>query len=89
MLGTIILALYDHARGNMGHSHRGIGFVDMLSSGSAGPVSVYAQVGSIDIHLNIVINLRYNEYRSERRVAPIAGIKRGFPYQPVYPCFRA
>ena len=65
MLRALVLAGHDDAAGKMGQAHRRIGLVDVLAAGAAGTVGVDAQIGVIDFDLDIVVDLRIDEDRSE------------------------
>jgi hypothetical protein len=51
VLGALVLALHDDARGQVGDAHRRVGLVDVLAAGAAGAVGVDAQVAAVDFHL--------------------------------------
>ena len=49
MLAATVLALGHDAGGQVGDTHRRVGLVDVLASGTAGAVGVNAQVGRVDL----------------------------------------
>ena len=49
VLAATVLALGHDAGGQVGDTHRRVGLVDVLASGTAGAVGVNAQVGRVDL----------------------------------------
>ena len=61
-LGTCLGVLHDYTRRDMSHADSGLDLVDILSSGTAGPVCIPLKVSRIDLDLYAVIYKRIYEY---------------------------
>ena len=68
----------------MGDAHRGLGAVDVLAAGPARTVDVDPQLSGVDLDGDGVIDLRRDEHRRERGMAPVPGVERRLPHQPVH-----
>ncbi len=78
----------DHGIGrNMGDADRGLGLVDVLAAGAGGAIDVGAQVGGIDVDLDVVVDLGADEHRGERGMPAVVGIERRFAHQAVHADF--
>ena len=86
VLRAFILTLDYDPGGEMGDPDGGIGLIDMLSSGPAGPKSVYPDVSVINVNNHIVRRFRVYKYRRKRGMPPFACIKRRDPHETVDPC---
>jgi len=58
MLRTVVLALNNNARRFVGNAYCGIRSIDMLTSGTAGPIGIDPQIGGIDLDLDVLVDLR-------------------------------
>src|SRR2546421_4502944 len=77
VLRAIILALYHDARRQMRDAHRRVGLVDVLASGSRRAVGIDAQIGGIDLDLDVFVDLRIDEDAREGGVAARGRIEKG------------
>jgi hypothetical protein len=69
--------------------HRGLGTVDVLAAGTAGPVDIHPQIRRIDLDVDIIIDLRGDEHRGKRGMPAVAGVERRLAHEPVYAGFGA
>src|ERR1039457_617241 len=76
-------ALHHDAAWEMRHPHGGIGHVDMLSAGAAGPECIDAQVLFLDIDLDFVVHLREDEDAGEGGVTARVGVEGRDAHQAV------
>ncbi|MDQ5988576.1 MAG: hypothetical protein CSYNP_04336 [Syntrophus sp. SKADARSKE-3] len=83
MLGTLVLALDDDARGQMGDPDGRVGLVDVLAAGAGGTVRIYSEIVFVDIDRDLVVDFRVGEDRGEGRMPPAAGVEGRYPDQPV------
>ena len=87
VLGTFVLAT-DHGVGRyVGNTYGRVGGVYVLTTGTGGTIGVDPQVGRVDFDFHLVIDLRRDENRGERRVATVAGVERALAHQTVYADF--
>ena len=84
MLRALVLALHYYTTGLMGQTHRRIGFINMLTTGTRCAVSIRANIRRININLNIVINLRRHIDRRERCMTAITRIKWRLAHQTMH-----
>ncbi|MCY1276206.1 hypothetical protein D9M70_248650 [compost metagenome] len=56
----------------------------MLTARAGGAVGVDAQVGRVDLDLDVVVDFRRGEHRGERGVATVAGVERALAHQAVH-----
>ena len=89
MLRALGLALHHNARGTVGETHRRIGLVDVLTPGATGAIGIHAQVRRVDLDVDAVVDLRRDEHRGKRGMAPIARIERRFAHQAMHAGFGA
>ena len=85
MLGAVILALHDCSGRIVRDADRGLGPVDVLTARPARPIDVDAQIGRVDVDLDVVLDLGRDEHRGEGRVATIAGVERRLAHEAVDP----
>src|SRR6185437_9463369 len=76
MLGSLVLALHDDAGRQVREAHRRFGAIDMLAAGPAGAKNVDLQIVRLYVDLDVLVDLRIYENRSERGVPARIGIKR-------------
>ncbi len=76
MLASIILALHHNTCWYVGQANRRVSFIDVLSTGARGAVSVSTDISRIDVNLNGVINFWIDKHAGERCVATIGRVKR-------------
>ena len=72
MLGFLLLALHNDSGGKVGEANRAAGFVDMLSSGPAGPVNIYPDIFVVYFNGNFAVKLRVDKDRRKGYVYIIA-----------------
>src|SRR5690606_38717601 len=89
VLGAVALALHDDVGRQVRDADRGFRPVDVLAAGAARTVDVDAQVGRIDLDLDLVVDLRGDEDGCERGVAAVTRIERRLAHQPVHARLRA
>ena len=65
VLRTVILALHDDVRRQMRDAHGRLCSIDVLATGTTGPVHIDSQVRRIDVDVNVVVNFGRNEYRGK------------------------
>ncbi|RMS27317.1 hypothetical protein ALP71_05775, partial [Pseudomonas coronafaciens pv. garcae] len=83
MLGAFVLAT-DHSVGrNVGDTHRRVGGVYVLTTGTGGTVGVNAQVRRVDVDFDVVIDFRRHEHGRERGMTAVAGVERALAHQTV------
>src|SRR5207342_3112571 len=70
--------------GHVRDAHGRFGLVDVLAAGAGTAVDVGAQVGRIDIDLDVVVDFRADEHRGEAGVAAVVGIEGRLAHQPVH-----
>ena len=58
MLAALVLALHDRIAGNVSQANRAVGLVDVLATGTAGAVTIFANILLFDIDLDRIINFR-------------------------------
>ena len=75
VLRPIVLALHDGVRRQRRYAHGGLGAVYVLAARTARAVDVDPKVGRIHLDIDVVVHLRRNEHRRERRVAAITRIE--------------
>ena len=68
----------------MRDADRRLGLVDVLAAGAARPKHVDAQIGWIELDLDVVVDLRRNEYGGERRMAPMTRVERRLAHEAVH-----
>lgn len=56
----------------------------MLTARAGGAVGIDAQVGRVDLDLDVVVDFRRYEHRGERGVATVAGVERTLAHQAVH-----
>src|SRR5215469_2230376 len=78
VLRAFVLAVRDQPGGNMRDAHGGIGRVDVLTSLTARPVRIDANVFRLDDDFNAVVDLRRHEHAGERRMASLGLIERRY-----------
>ena len=84
VLGALVLALHDDARGQVRQADGAGGLVDVLAAGAAGAVDVLADVlVPVDLHLDVV-QLRQHVDRGEAGVPAVLGVERADAHQPVH-----
>src|SRR3954467_775008 len=54
----------------MGKSDRGLGSIDVLPAGAAGPEHINLEFIRLNVDVDVFVNLRVNEYRSEGCMTP-------------------
>ena len=89
VLGALVLAADHGVGGDVGDPHRRVGGVHVLATGTGGAVGVGAQIGRIDVDLDVVVDFRRGEHRGERGVATVAGVERTLAHQTVHADFGA
>ena len=89
VLGALVLALHDDARGMVRHTHRGVGPIDVLAAGAAGAVGVDAKVVGLDVDLDLFVDLGIDEDGGEGGVPARVGVERRDAHQPMHADFRA
>src|SRR5262245_22526396 len=87
MLRALVLTRYDYACWQVRNAHGRIGNVDVLAAGAARTISVYTQILLVDLDFDVLVNLRINEQRSERRVPARVLIERRDAHQSVHAGF--
>ena len=60
----------------------------MLSAGAAGAVSIHPQIVGIDLHIQILFNIRHHVAGNKRGLALSVGVERRNPHQAVNAAFR-
>ena len=73
----------------MGDSYSGVGFVDVLPTGSLCAEGVDAKIGRVDVDLDGVVDFRVDEDAGEGGVAATRRVEGTFPDETVYADFRA
>ena len=76
-LGAFALAGHDNARRDVRQADRGLGLIDVLAALAAGTVDVDAQVGFVDLDVDVIIDFRDHVDGGEGRVATGVGVERG------------
>ena len=69
--------------GDVGEPDRGLDLVHVLPPGAPGAERVDLQVRLVDLDIDVVVDLGRNEHGCERRVAPLVGVERRDPDEPV------
>ncbi len=72
--GKIPAGTGPHARGRMGDTHGGTGFVHVLAAGPAGPVHINAQIPFINVNIDFILNLRIDKDGSKRGLSLTPGV---------------
>ena len=62
---AVILALCNDAGRQMGDAHRRIRPVDVLATGTAGPIRIDPQICRIDVDFDGIVNFRIDEHTGE------------------------
>src|SRR5690606_38448327 len=75
VLGALVLAGHHGVGRDVGDPYRRVGGVHVLTTGTGGAVGVDAQVGRVDLDLDVVVDFRRHEDRGERGVAAVAGVE--------------
>ena len=65
MLGTIRLALNHNPGRIMRNANGGISPIDMLTTGTAGPVGIHAQIRRVDFDCDVLVHLRIGKNRGK------------------------
>src|SRR5690606_15380219 len=84
VLGALVLAAHHGVGRHVGDAHRRVGGVHVLTAGTRGAIGVDAQVGRVDLDLDVVVDFRRHEHRGERGVATVAGVERALAHQAVH-----
>src|SRR5271167_3353754 len=87
MLRPLVLTGDDDAGRQMGKAHGRVGLVDVLTAGAAGAEGIDSEIDGIDYDLDLVVDRRENEDRSERSVAARVSVERRDAHQPVNASF--
>ncbi len=88
-LRALVLALDDDARGPVRDAHRGVGLVDVLAAGAAGPVGVDLEIVVADLDVGDLVHHGRNLDSCKARVAPVGGVEGREAHQPVNPLLAA
>ena len=83
MLRALVLAGYDDAGGRVGDADGGVGGVDVLAASARGAEGVDAQVGGVDLNLDVVVDFGRDEDCGEGGVPAVARIEGRFAHQAV------
>jgi hypothetical protein len=62
-------------------AHRRLGLVHVLAAGAARAVHIGAQIGRVDLDVDVIVDFRGDEHRGERGVPAIARIERRLAHQ--------
>ena len=89
MLGALVLTLDDDAGRNVRDADRRLGLVHVLAACAARTEHVHAQVGGIQLDLDVVLDLGRDEHGRERRVPAVARVEWRLAHEPVYAGLRA
>ena len=88
VLATLLLTLDHRACWNMGNTHRRVSFIDMLTTCPTGTISIDTQVGRVDIHGIINLNLWHHCDRASRSMHPSLAFSLWHPLHPVCATFK-
>ena len=68
----------------MGNADRRIGGIHVLSTCTRGAIGIHAQIGGIDVNLDVVVDLWRYEDRGKGGVPPTTAVKRRLADQTVH-----
>ena len=85
-LAALVLAFHYDAGGQVGHTDRRLGLVDMLSAGSAGTEHIHLQVAGINLHFHFLC-LRQHCHCNSGGVDAALGFGFGHTLHPVHAAF--
>ena len=83
-LRALVLALDDDPGGEVGDADGRVGLVHVLAAGAARAVGVDAEVGLVDLDVDVVGDERADDHLRERRVAPVRLVERREAHEPVH-----
>ena len=82
-LASLVLALGDDARREVGQPDRRIGLVDVLAAGALRAEGVDPDLVPVELDLDVVLGLREDLDQGERRLAPVLRVERADPHEPM------
>src|ERR1019366_10677461 len=88
VLTSFVLTTHDDARGQVRDADRRVGLVDVLTTGTRGPVGVHAQILLVDLHLGGVVGEQRGHVKTrETRLATRLRVEGTDAHQTVHATF--
>ena len=87
VLAALVLAGHHDAGGDVGQTHGGGGFIDMLAAGAGRAEHIHFDVFGTDVDLDGVVEFRHDLQRGKGGVPASGGVKRRDAHQAVHAGF--